>query len=513
MKFRIVAAAGLAAVGMVTACSSSPSVDSPSGATRPATSSRADSAAAASAPRPDLRRFYAQRLTWHGCGNHFDCTRLTVPEDYAHPNRATLQLAVIRFRDTADPQASLIVNPGGPGGSGVQFVRQAASAFAPLLSRFALVSFDPRGVGQSHPIRCVTTGFLDNYLNAPPYPANRAQERQSIGLARQFADDCWKRNGSFLGHVGTIDSARDMDVLRAALGDRRLTYYGASYGTFLGAKYAQLFPTRIRAMILDGAVNPAQSTIAGDQQQAVGFETDLHDFLDYCANSGSCPLGGSPVAAYRGLLALEHKVAASPLPVAGRTLGAGNFFNGLASGFYASSDWPQLKTALGDAKQGNGAPLLAFADELSERNDRNNTYSNLLESNISINCIDRPSPRDVAAYRTAATAARRSAPFFGPAIVWSSLPCAFWHVPPVENAHPVHAPGASAPILVMGTTHDPATPYSQAVALTRQLGKARLLTLDGDGHTAFLRFDSCITSAGDAYLIRLRLPPKGTVCH
>lgn len=512
MRFLRSFAAAAVVAGLLAACSttsSSGGPPQPSGTATPTVTS-----AGVPAGQRALARFYRQRLAWKPCGTTFSCARLTVPEDYAKPGGRTLSIAVIRDHVSSHVQGSLIVNPGGPGGSGVQFVRDDAAAFRGLLQHFDLVSFDPRGVGQSAPIRCVSTAFLDHYLNLPPAPATQAQLQTMLRYDHEFAAACAKHNGSLLRHVGTIDAARDMDVLRAALGDKRLTYYGASYGTYLGAKYAQLFPHRIRAMILDGAVNPAQPTIQGDIQQAVGFETDLHDFLAYCANSANCPLGDSPASAYQGLLALAHRVATNPEPVGGRVLGPGNFFNGLASGFYASSDWPELKVALKDVQRGNGAPLLQdFADSLYERNDRTNTYSNLAESNLAINCVDRPAPKAISAYRAAAKTAAAKAPFFGPGIVWSSLPCAFWPAPPVENTHPVNASGASEPILVMGTTHDPATPYAQAVALTRQLGRARLLTLDGDGHTAFLRFDPCIDAAGDAYLLHLTLPPQGTTCH
>jgi pimeloyl-ACP methyl ester carboxylesterase len=493
---------------VLTACSS-PAGTRPSGGQGAAVSTPAPATEVPAA----LRRFYGQHLRWSSCGR-FSCSTLTVPEDYARPDGRSLHIAVIRDQTISDPAGSLIVNPGGPGGSGVQFVREAASAFTPLLQHFALVSFDPRGVGQSDPVRCVGTPFLDSYLNEAPAPHSSAQDRQFAAQARQFADDCFARNGSYLEHVGTIDAARDMDVLRSALGDRSLTYYGASYGTYLGAKYAQLFPQNIRAMVLDGAVNPAQSTLAADRQQAVGFETDLTDFLANCVSSGGCPLGTSDTAAMHGLDRLLAQVTAHPEPVGGgRTLGPGNFFNGLASGFYDSSDWPQLRSALKAVQAGNGAPLLAFADALSGRNDHDNTYSNLLESNVSINCIDRPSPRSLAAYRSAARSAAAVAPFFGPAIVWSSLPCAYWRVPPVEDAHPVSAANTAHPLLVLGVTHDPATPYVQAQALTRQLGNARLVTLDGDGHTAFLRGDSCIDGLTDDYLETLRLPASGVTCH
>lgn len=464
-----------------------------------------------SADPKGLQRFYAQRLAWHRCGK-FSCSELTVPEDYQHPAGKTLRVAVIRYEKSRHPSASLIVNPGGPGGSGVQFVRGAYPAFEPLLSQLALVSFDPRGVGASAPIRCVSSRFLDEYLNEPPAPQTATQVALDVRQARAFAADCYRRNGSYLEHVGTIDAARDMDVLRAALGDQQLTYYGASYGTYLGAKYAQLFPQRIRAMVLDGAVDPAEPAEAADRDQAVGFETDLNDFLRRCARRPACPFGPTISAAKRWLRSLMGRISTHPETVGSRQLGIGNFVNGLASGFYDASDWPELQIALQHAADGNGAGMLRFADPLNERRP-NGSYSNLIESNNAINCVDRPAPRSIATIAADARADAKVAPFFGAAIAWSSLPCSFWKVPPVETAHPVHAPDTSSTIVVVGTTHDPATPYRNAVALTRELGNARLVTRDGDGHTAFLSGNVCVYQAVGRYLLFHQLPLPDLVCH
>ena len=466
--------------------------------------------AAVTASSPALQRFYTQHLVWHTCHSNFQCSTLTVPLDYRHPAGRTLHIAVIRQPSSGSHEGSLIINPGGPGGSGVTFEAEAASAFSQLTDHYDLVSFDPRGVGQSDPIHCLTPGQLDTFINTNPVPQDAAQLAQMVAQSKLFANECFTRNGNYLEHVGTIDAARDMDVLRAALGDAKLTYYGASYGTYLGAKYAQLFPTHIRAMVLDGAVNPDEPVTSENLVQAEGFETDLHDFLAACVQSGSCPLGSSDAQAQATVEALKASVTATPLTVNGRELGAGEFFEGLASGLYAPNDWPQLWTALGNAKNGDGTDLLAFADALTERNS-NGTYTNLIESNMAINCIDRPSPRSVSAYDRYAKAFAKKAPDFGAAIEYGSLPCAFWHVRPVEHVHPVTAPGAP-PILVIGTTRDPATPYVWAQALAKQLSSGVLLTYVGDGHTAYLRHDSCIDAAVKSYIDDLAAPAAGTRC-
>jgi len=422
-----------------------------------------------------------------------------------------MHVAVIRERATGTSHGSLIINPGGPGASGVQFERDAAFAYDSVTEHLDLVSFDPRGVGGSKPIRCLSSSDLDRYFHTDPEPTTKASRDRLIQISKEFELGCRQRNGNYLAHVGTIDAARDMDVLRAALGDKKLTYYGASYGTYLGAKYAQLFPTRIRAMVLDGAVNPADDTVTTDIVQSRGFETNLNDFLAWCVRRGGCPLGSSTADAQRGLDRLEAKVRSHPESVGSRSLGAGEFFIGLASGFYSTSEWPGLRRALAQAQQGNGAGLLAFADSLTERH-RDGSYSNLMESNMAINCVDRQSPTSVSGFDAAAGRARQASPHFGIDILYSSLPCAFWPVPPVEQAHPVHAPGAP-PILVIGTTHDPATPYADAKALAAQLGPAgRLVTLVGDGHTAYLRGDPCIMRLVDPYLTAARVPRGSLRC-
>jgi pimeloyl-ACP methyl ester carboxylesterase len=500
-----VISAAAALLFVATACTSQHSTSL--GPPRPTSSAALHAITAA--PRP-LQRFYNQRLTWHSCDNGFQCATLAVPLDYSHPSGRVLHLAVIAHRASGTPHGSLIINPGGPGASGVTFEEEAAGAFAELTDHYNLVSFDPRGVGRSDPIRCVSGKQLDAFINTNPVPTTAAQRTEIVDQARMFANACYHRNGSYLEHVSTLDSARDMDVLRAALGDRKLTYYGASYGTYLGAKYAQLFPTRIRAMVLDGAVNPDEPSNAENRIQAEGFQTDLDDFLAACVQSGGCPLGSSVAAAHAQLERLRADVTANPIPVGNRELTSGEFFEGLAGGLYSTQDWPQLWAALGALGHRDGSAMLAFSDAFTERN-ANGSYSNLLESNIAIDCIDHPYARSVGSYVRSAQAFSRVSPDFGAAIEYGSLPCAFWRVPPVEQVHPVHA-AAAPPILVIGTTRDPATPYVWARALAHQLHSGVLLTYNGDGHTAYLRGDSCVDSVVKDYMLNLMTPKAGTRC-
>jgi pimeloyl-ACP methyl ester carboxylesterase len=464
------------------------------------------------ATRPTtLAAFYAQKLTWHGCHDGLQCSTMLVPEIYTKPAGPVLKIAVIRKPSSQSHTGSLIINPGGPGASGVLFVQEASSAFSQLTAHLDLVSFDPRGVGLSDPVRCLPPQKIDAQINANPDPTTAAGRNLLVSLSKEFADACYKRNGDYLEHVGTRDQARDMDVLRAALGDQKLTYYGGSYGTYLGAQYADLFPTRIRAMVLDGAVDPDLSTTEQNRVQAIGFETDLHDFIAACVQTGKCPLGSSEAAAEGFLHQLAAQVTAHPIKSHGRVLGPGELFEGLADGLYTPQDWTQLWQALDATRNGNPAGLFLFADSLTERNS-NGTYSNLIESNTAINCIDKPSPRSVASYIANAKKFQLVAPDFGAAIEYGAMACAFWKVPPVQPLEPVNAPGAP-PILVIGTTRDPATPYVWAQSLAHQLSSGVLLTFDGDGHTAYLRADSCVDKVVASYVLDLQPPAAGTTCH
>jgi pimeloyl-ACP methyl ester carboxylesterase len=487
----------LLAVGLVAGCGSS------SSSTTEPTASASAGTTASSSPSPSLAAFYDQHLSWHTCHGTFQCSTLVVPMDYATPTGRRLHLAVIRKRATGTSHGSLVVNPGGPGASGVDFVVQAASSFAALTRTQDLVSFDPRGVGGSDPIRCTSSAGLDAYIHVDPAPTTTRGIAALVRSSKKFAAECYARNGSYLEHVGTIDSARDMDVLRAALGDTRLTYYGGSYGTFLGAEYAQLFPTKVRALVLDGAIDPTETALSEDQVQGNGFETDLHDFLS--AESTSLSAGESE------LRTLERRVEAHPVTVGSRSLGPGEFFEGLAAGLYSTSDWPVLRQALEEVADGNGQLMLELSDSLTGRNS-DGSYSNLTESNVAINCVDRPVPKALSVYEKAAAQFAKTAPDFGAAEAYSSLPCAYWKVPSQPQPAAVHAVGAP-PILVVGNTRDPATPYVWAKALASQLSSGRLLTDDSDGHTAYLTGNTCIDDAVDAYLLTLKLPAKGTTCH
>jgi pimeloyl-ACP methyl ester carboxylesterase len=479
--------------------------------------------AAQGGPPTTLAGFYAQRLAWVPCDTHFQCARLYVPFDYAHPGGPAFSLPVIEL-PAAQPAlriGPLVINPGGPGGSGLEYAIAARTGefTQAVRDRFDIVGFDPRGVGGSIPaLRCMTGRQLDAYFAVNEAPATAAQLAAVESANKAYAQACARNAKALLPYVGTPAAARDIDVLRAALGQSRLTYLGKSYGTFLGASYIQQFPRRVRAAVLDGAVAPALSGLDLDIAQAQGFSVALGQFASWCAGQRGCPLRGpAPDAEQQvsGLIAQANaRPLASELPGSQPANGA-MLLLGVAAALYSKSAWTILKDGLSAAlNNGDGSVLVELADSLTERNP-NGSYSNLSDLGTAVDCIDRRWPTSITAWQAAAAAAAKVSPLFGPTLVFGSLPCAYWPVParPVLSGPPRGAP----PVLVLGDLHDPATPYAWAGALARWLQQGGgqqgvLLGWNGEGHTSYGQGSSCVDNAVDAYLISLRTPPNATVC-
>jgi pimeloyl-ACP methyl ester carboxylesterase len=484
-----------------------------------ATPSRSASGQAVSQPAVQpvtLAQYYAQRLDWRPCDNGFQCARLLVPFDYARPAWRRFSLPVVKL-PAAKPArriGTLVINPGGPGGSGVQYALAARSGeFSPAIrDRFDIVGFDPRGVGASVPaLRCMSGPQLDKFFATNDEPASAAQFAAVISESKLYATECARNAGALLPHVGTVNAARDMDVLRAALGEAALTYLGKSYGTVLGASYAQQFPSRVRALVLDGAVDPALSGPQVDIAQAEGFESAFGQFAAWCVAQARCPFGrvsSGAVAKVAGLIARANQQPLGSELGTGQPANGAMLLTGIAAALYLRQEWPILRDALSQSFGGDGTVLVELADSLMERGP-DGTYSNLSDVETSVDCVDRPWPRSLASWRAAAAAAVKAAPLFGAAIVWGSLSCAYW---PVRPSVPRARAAGARPILVVGDLHDPATPYQWAVDLSRTLASGVLLGWNGEGHTSYMQGSSCVDDAVDAYLISLRLPRDGTVC-
>ena len=457
--------------------------------------------------------YYAQHLAWQPCDNGFQCARLLVPFDYARPGGPRFSLPVIKLpaTDPAHRVGDLVVNPGGPGGSGVQYALAARGEFpSAVLARFNIVGFDPRGVGGSEPaLSCMTGPELDTYLSTDEMPDNAAQLAAVVQQGKFYASRCEQNSRALLPYVGTQNAARDLDVLRAALGQSRLTYLGKSYGTYLGTWYAQLFPHRVRALVLDGAVDPDTPGLQSDAVQAEGFQTAFGSFAAWCRARSGCPLGQDAAGQLEALIVRANSRPLSQELGTGQVASGALLLNGVAAALYSKSTWPDLKDALVNAFNGDGTVLVQLANLLLERN-ADGTYANLVDANTAISCVDRPWPRSLASWQAAASAAERAAPLFGASIVWGNLPCAYWPVPAAPPAA-IKAAGA-APILVVGTTRDPATPYRWARALAADLSSGVLLGWNGDGHTAYGEGSSCVDTIVNAYLISLKVPRSGTLC-
>ncbi len=467
---------------------------------------------------PDLTAFYTQKLSWRSCGGSFECSRLTVPVSYDKPEGATLQLALVRLpaSERGNRVGSLVINPGGPGGSGVDYARAARAVISERVrEHYDVVGFDPRGVGESDPVQCLTDAQTDTLLASDPTPDDAAEVARTVDLAKGLASGCAKHGGELLAHVGTKDAARDMDVLRAALGDQRLYYLGKSYGTFLGATYAQEFPTNVGRMVLDGALDPALTSEEVDLGQAKGFEQATRSFVADCVKGRDCPLGSDVDRGMERLRQFLHQLDAAPLPTrdANRPLTEGLGSLGIAVAMYDEGYWPTLRAALSQAFGGDGSGLLALSDVYSERNGQGHYTSNQNTVIYAVNCLDRPyrggdpvaqAERDVRTFS-------KQAPTWGAFLAWSELPCAYWPVKSDEKPAPITAAG-SPPIVVVGTTRDPATPYAWAQGLAKELANGHLLTYEGDGHTAYRRGSRCIDKAVDAYLLRGDVPKEGLRC-
>ena len=447
-------------------------------------------------------------LAWSPCNGGLQCASLVVPLNYADPGGPTIPIAVERHpaEDPAARIGSLVLNPGGPGVSGLDDMANELSALTPqLLDDFDIVMFDPRGVERSDPVSCGETPGAPPSTLPDPVPTTPPEQAATIDGLKQYAAACEKASGSVLPYVGSVDVARDMDRLRQALGDAGLTYMGQSYGSLLGLTYASLFPTHVRAMIFDGVIDPAITFNQMTEGQAEGFESVLSAFFSWCASDAGCPWrpAGDPTSA---LLAQIAASASAPVPAgSGRVAGAGELYDALLDGLYARSDWPELGDALAADAAGQGAQIVAMSDHYNENGSTNGS-----DAALAIDCLDHPVSNDLSAYAYLAAVLKASAPVFGPLLSWGEAACAVWPDPPTRTVGPVSGLRAP-PVLVVGTTNDPATPYAWAVNVSHELRHGVLLTREGVDHVAYF-YSSCVREYAQAYLVNGVTPPPGATC-
>ncbi|MFR9795168.1 alpha/beta hydrolase [Streptomyces sp. MS06] len=510
------AAALLATAALLLAACSAGGAPGPSASARP----EAVLAALPAATPAALAPYYTQKPAWHDCGvPGFQCATLRAPLDYADPAAGDVRLAVSRRKATGPGEriGSLLVNPGGPGGSAIDYLQQYAGVGYPaeVRARYDMVAVDPRGVARSEPVECLDGPRMDAYTETDVTPDDRGEQSALVKAYREYAESCGAHSARLLRHVSTVEAARDMDLVRAALGDRKLTYVGASYGTFLGATYAGLFPERVGRLVLDGAMDPSLSARRMNLDQTKGFETAFQSFARDCVRHPDCPLGTRAAETGKNLKAFFDRLDARPVPTGdadGRRLDEALATTGVIAAMYDEGAWEQLREALNSAmRENDGTSLLMLSDSYYER-DGGGRYSNLMSANAAVNCLDLPAAFDTPQEVTRALPDfEKASPVFGEGLAWASLNCAYWPVRATGEPHRIEASGA-APIVVVGTTRDPATPYRWARSLSRQLSSARLLTYEGDGHTAYGRGSDCIDAAVDAYLLDGTPPARGKRC-
>ncbi|GAA2552956.1 alpha/beta hydrolase [Mycolicibacterium diernhoferi] len=445
-----------------------------------------------------------------------ECGLLSVPVDYANPDGEVAQIAMIRIKATGEKIGSLFINPGGPGESGVKAaVNLVGTMPQSVRERFDLVGFDPRGVGGSKPALWCNSDEDNDRLRADPTVEYTEEGVEHIESETQaFIDRCVEKMGEeFLANVGTVSVAKDLDAMREAVGDEKLTYLGYSYGTRIGATYAEMFGDKVRAMILDGAVDPNADPVEADLRQAAAFQTAFDDYAADCAKEPDCPLGTDPTKATDVYKDLVYPLVDNPAPTADpRGLGYSDAIVGTILPLYSPNLWRHLTDGLRELRGGRGDTMLALADLYMGR-DANGHYNNSTDVRVAVNCVDEPPITDRATVVEQDRRAREVAPFLSYGEFTGMAPmgtCSFWPVPPTSEPHELHVPGLP-PTLVVSTTNDPATPYQAGVDLAEQLG-GTLLTYVGTQHTVVFQGNQCVDDISAKYVIDGILPPEGTRC-
>ncbi|MFJ3638603.1 alpha/beta hydrolase [Streptomyces sp. NPDC090108] len=450
-------------------------------------------------------------------GTRWQCATMRAPLDWSKPKGDTIGIALIRAKASgpADQRiGSLVFNFGGPGGSGVTALPAFGEDYAALRTRYDLVSFDPRGVGRSAPVECENDTQLDEYFQQDATPDTPAEQVQLLDRTKQFNDACEKNSKKILPHVRTTDTARDMDLMRHVLGDAKLNYFGISYGTELGGVYAHLFPKNVGRAVLDAVVDPTQDPEQGALGQARGFQLALDNFAEDCTSKVTdCPIGDTPEDVKNRIATLLKDLEKKPIPgVYPRELTQTAAINGIAQSLYSKDFWEYLTEGLEQAYDGDGKILMLLSDSMNGRSE-NGEYSNIASANIAINCSDEK-PRYTADYvESRLPEFRDASPLFGDFLAWGMISCHDWAVPGAADHPDVSAPG-SAPILVVGNTGDPATPYEGARKMVEALGKgvAVELTYKGQGHGAYDSKNKCVQAAVNSYLLDGKVPEPDAVC-
>jgi pimeloyl-ACP methyl ester carboxylesterase len=467
---------------------------------------------AARAADTGMQRYTDQVLDWRTC-SYGECATMQVPMNYGDPTAGEISIAVSRTvtKGARERLGSLVVNPGGPGEPGRAYARDLARSSSPALrSAYDIVGFDPRGVRQSSPVECLNGKNTTRLLMADPSPDDKREEDALWKVSALPSAGC--ENVPLARHVSTTNAARDLDVLRAVLGDAQLNWLGLSYGTELGTRYAELFPQRVGRMVLDGAVDPSLDAMQISRAQSVAFQRALNRFAGDCITHPKC-VARSSAGVIAVMNSLLQKADRAPLGKGSRTVNEAQVQAALFLSMYSPTFWPILRTGLAQAVRGNATTLRLLSDAAWDRSGPDRYRSNSTSAFLAISCWDSPATPGKAGLRRAATAWSTAArvPSMARAMAWGNAPCSQWFGHDANPPAPANTT-TQASILVIGTTEDPATPYAWAIALNRQLPTSRLLTYVGDGHTAYGNGVRCIDQAVNAFLIAGTLPAAGTRC-
>ena len=454
-----------------------------------------------------LSAYYAQELQWQSCYDNYQCADLLVPIDYTNLKNGTFKISVLKYPTiNKNKLGSLIVNPGGPGGSGVDYAYAAEYLFSPaVLNAYDIVGLDPRGVSRSEPIICLTDEELDDNYASDSKPDNEKEFAQTLIDSKRFIQQCEEKN-KHLTSFSTANAARDMDILRQAVGDKQLNYMGKSYGTFLGTLYAQFFPDKVGRMVLDGAVDPTISDFQQSLTQAVGFDKAFAAFATDCNKRSNCPLPKDKDEAIDFMKQLFKQAGKEPIITKNdnRILSESLMVLGTASALYDSATgWPDLRKAIAEAKKGQGDTFLKLADEYTGRLEDGDYRSNEFDSAAIIDCLDFRDLRTIEEMKKDVRIFDEQAPLFGPYLAYSGLGCKYFETPKATRILPTKTVN---PIVIIGTTGDPATPYQWALGLNKILTNSVLISLTGDGHTGQGQGNTCVDSQVDNFYLKNALP-------
>ena len=474
-------------------------------------------------PAPtDIAGYYEQSLTWTSCGGGLECAVARAPIDWDAPADGAIELALVRHPATGTPQGSILLNPGGPGGSGWDYVYYSGDSVAgpSVVENFDFVGWDPRGVGQSTQVTCYTDGAeKDEQLYGTfdaPYDTEEWVDELEVEMA-EFATACDENTGEFLGNVDTVSNAKDMDMIRAVLGDEKLNFLGYSYGTYFGTIYAALFPENVGRMVLDGALDPTQSDFESLKFQMAGFDSAFRAFMGYCLGQDDCPFTGSVDSALQEVRGVLDGIDARELQnFDGRVLDSATLTTGIIQNLYSESYWPDMIDIFIDLENDDPTTAFTSADYYNQRDPGGTYASNANDVYIAATCVDGDFATDPESTLDRIAQIDAAAPILGKYATYDDfavldVACSNWPYPRADFPTDFSAPG-SPPILVIGTSNDPATPYASSVKLASLLSQGVLISYDGEGHTIYNQGVPCVDDVVDAFFVDGTVPAADPMC-